>query len=42
MITYNISTITLIIGYGGNVIREEVRAKSQYFITDFSQILQSD
>lgn len=26
------------IGYGGNVIREEVRNKSQYYATDFAQI----
>lgn len=26
------------IGYGGNVIREEVRNRAQYYITDFQQL----
>lgn len=26
------------IGYGGNIIREEVRNRAKYFITDFEQI----
>lgn len=27
------------IGYGGNVIRESVRERSIFFITDFAQIM---
>jgi phosphoserine phosphatase len=27
------------IGYGGNVIRESVRERSQYFVTDFAQLM---
>lgn len=27
------------IGYGGNVVRESVRERSQYFITDFMQLM---
>ena len=27
------------IGYGGNVIRESVRERSQYFVTDFMQLM---
>lgn len=26
------------IGYGGNIIREEVRNRAKYFITDFEQL----
>lgn len=27
------------IGYGGNIIRESVRERSQYFVTDFQQLM---
>lgn len=27
------------IGYGGNIIRESVRDRSQYFVTDFMQLM---
>lgn len=27
------------IGYGGNIIRESVRERSQYFVTDFMQLM---
>lgn len=26
------------IGYGGNVVREEVRNRAQYYVTDFQQL----
>lgn len=26
------------IGYGGNIIREEVRNRAQYYVTDFQQL----
>ncbi|XP_059608896.1 phosphoserine phosphatase isoform X2 [Phlebotomus argentipes] len=28
------------IGYGGNVVREEVRSRSTYYVTSFSQLMQ--
>lgn len=27
------------IGYGGNIIRESVRDRAQYFVTDFQQLM---
>lgn len=29
------------IGYGGNIVRDEVRNRSHYYITDFQQITES-
>lgn len=26
------------VGYGGNVVRDEVRSRAQYFVTDFQQL----
>lgn len=26
------------IGYGGNIVRDEVRNKAQYYVTDFEQL----
>lgn len=26
------------IGYGGNIVREEVRNRAQYYVTDFQQL----
>lgn len=27
------------LGYGGNVVREEVKAKAKWYITDFQQLI---
>lgn len=26
------------VGYGGNVVRDEVRSRAQYYVTDFQQL----
>lgn len=29
-------------GYGGNVVRNEVQTRAQYYVTDFRQLMQPD